>query len=403
MTRSLFLKLIEAIVLRAAPGVVNLAALLLVGSWLSPEDYGVYSTVAATAGFLSNMIFGPLMFAVVSQHAKLSSLGLADKYESSFVSAVLMIGIVVGACGALFAAFGLIGWSWIAPVVALGIYSAVQEVLHARLRIWAYGAAALLQAGLFIGCAWLVVKPQPSVGLALTVFSASYGVAAVASLLYSGVVRLRWPDFKLLSGTAAIGGAYTVGTAIEQAFYLGIRYLVFLVDTPQSLGTFSFCVDLAQRVMGFLLSAVGFVAVPAAFKADAERRRGEFSSKLVFGASVGVALSAASFVALLVIRQLDLAPSLSGSLFDPQVFGVVSLAVVLNRVKKIVLDPVAMRAGRAAAIAVGYAVSAPVALGIGATVFLAAGKKAPEMTYLLGCVLTAAVTAFAVKRTTEER
>jgi hypothetical protein len=87
----LLIRLLEAIGLRAAPGLVNLATLLLVGGWRSADDYGQYSTIVATTGCFANMAFGPLTSAVVSQQAKLEAEGLAGSYESSLVSGVLMV------------------------------------------------------------------------------------------------------------------------------------------------------------------------------------------------------------------------------------------------------------------------------------------------------------------------
>lgn len=390
--------LLEVVLLRATPGAVNLATLLLIGAWMSPREYGLYSTIIATTAFVANVGFGPLMFGVISQHAKLEAAGHAAEYESSIVSLILLITLALLSCGSAAAMIGVIHWSWLTPAIAVGAYSAVQEILHARLRLWTYGAAALIQALVFIGLSWTFVRTRPSVDAALNAFAASYAVAFSASLFFSGFPRLRWPDLRMLSETLRAGGNYTVGTAMELGLYLGLRYLVFLMGSKHYLGTFSFCVDLAQRLIGFLVSAVGFRVVPAAFRAEVVAHKTEFSRMLRGGTIVAVVLSAASFTGVLIVRELDVVRSLSSVLFDPRVFAVISLAVVVNRVKKIILDPFAMRAGNTFSIAVGYALGTATALSFAVVGLRFAGRGVAEGAYLLGCLVATVVTGVAVRR-----
>jgi O-antigen/teichoic acid export membrane protein len=389
---------VEAILVRAAPGLINVAALILIGGWLAPAEYGSYSTTLATTNFASTVIFGSLTFSVVSQHARLQADGLSGVYESSLVSAVLLIAALITAVGLAGMAIGLVRWAWIAPVVAFGVYTAVQEILRARLRLWAFGAAALSQAVVFMALGWLFVRRQPESSVALMAFAASYAFASIISLAFSGMPQLRWPDVTILSGTLNVGRPYTVSLAAEHALYLGMRYLIRFLGTAHHLGVFSFCVDLAQRFIGFLINAAGFSIIPAAFKADAKSGSDAFRRTLVMGSAVAVGLAIASFAAVLIVRATGKLPALSGSLFDLWVFAIVSSAIVVNRLKKLLIDPFAMRAQRASVIAVGYWISTPLTLASGALAITTGYRGSAEIVYLGGYVLAALITVMALRR-----
>lgn len=387
----------EVLVLRAGPGLVNLGTLLLIGAWLAPADYGSYSTILATTGFVASVFFGPLTNGVISQYSKLQAEGLQKEYESSLVSSVLLQGSGATVLGVALGAGGFIDFAWIAPVVTFGIYTAVQEILHARLRFYAFGAAAITQAVTFILLAWLFVRSDPTPSVALSVFAASYALAAFVSMSLSGVLRLKRPNIALLKSTLQVGAPYTSGTVAEQGLYLGVRYVIRFVGTAEQLGVFSFSVDLAQRLIGFLINAASFSFVPVAFKAEVEGGARAFKRVLTSGAVMSVLLSFLAFVGVLLVRETGLVLSLSGPLFDPVVFGIVSAAVVVNRVKKLLLDPLAMRAKKALAIMTGYAISAPLTLA-GCSFVMGKQTVGPETVYLLGYLLAAAVTAFSLRR-----
>lgn len=389
---------LEALVLRAAPGILNLITLLLIGGWLTTADYGFYSTVLATTGLVSNLIFGPITYATISQYARLDAEGHAGRYERSLVSAALLIGLVVAGLGVIGVSVGLVHWSWIGPVVALGIYAVVQEILHARLALWSFGGAALVQAVLFLVLALSWVRLQPESTTALTAFSISYALAAVGSALLCRVFRLHWPDWRLLSRSVAVGGSYTTSVVSEYGLYLGMRYVIGHFGSPHHLGVFSFSVDLAQRLIGFLVSVAGFVSIPLAFRQDTGGDPGAFRKTLGQGALYAIFLSLAAIAAVMVLRQTGIVPVLNGALFEPATFLLVSAAVVINRVKKLLVDPFAMRRGNVGPIAAGYALSVPVTLGCGVLVMKVYGGRGAELIYLGGYVLAAAITLVALKR-----
>lgn len=394
--RSIFIRLLEVLLIRAAPGLVNFYVLLLIGGWLTATDYGVYSTIVVTAGFFSNMFFGVLTSSVVSQHADLEVKGRADAYEASLVSGVLLMAASISLVCAIAAILNLIRWVWIAPAVAFGVYTAVQEILRARLRFWRFGFVSLAQSLMFLLLSWLMIRARPNTDIALNAFAASYAFAALISLVFSGVRALRWPEMRLLAGTLHIGGTYTFSTMIEQGLYLGTRYLIGYMGTPQQLGTFSFCVDIAQRFIGFMINAASFAIVPVAFKEGAKQGFGGFKRRLASGAGVAVILSIVSFLFILALRRSGLVPVLNGVLFDFYLFAAVSGAVVVNRLKKLVVDPIAMRKNRTIVIAIGYAVGVPVTFFSGVAIMMLNLQHAIGYVYLSGYVVATLVTIIAL-------
>jgi O-antigen/teichoic acid export membrane protein len=353
--KSLALHYLEVLGLRAFPGLINLAALMLLGEWLTPADYGIYSTAIATCGFLVSMLFGPLTFAIVPQHAKLEAQGRLTEYENSIVSLTFLISLVLAAIGILLSALGLVPWHYTAPAIALGMYTTLQEIPHARLQYWTYGGISLLQSLCLLGLTTLLVRPSRDLAFALHSFSLSYAVASVAALIMIGQRKLALPDFALLRRTLHIGLGYTFSTALENILYLGVRYTLLVLGTPQVLGIFSFCIDMAQRVIGVIVNIAGFAIIPVAFKNHAKGKAGEFGKTLITGAAMALVICLFAVIAIYLLRSLRWVPGLSSNLFDPTAFAIVSGAVVINRLKKILVDPFALKAVNPQAIIAGYA------------------------------------------------
>ncbi|WP_454890312.1 hypothetical protein [Sphingopyxis chilensis] len=382
----------EALVLRSVPGVLNLAVLLILGDLLSLTHYGQFSMAIAVTGFIALVAFGPLLFSVISQHASIIKEGHGDDYESSYVSLTVLLAAGVLVAGLLIAWIGLAPAEWGIAVAAFGIYSVFQELLRAQLRPWAYGIASMSQSLIYLGLVlWLAPAHRDPLWV-LNLFSVSYACAAFVSLYLLRFPRFKRPNFSLLSQSLRIGGGYIGSTIGEQSIYVGMRYIITLFGTSQQLGIFSFAVDLATRTVGFLINAASFIFIPLAFHRDANGSSESFTGTLRNGATISLALSAAAFVAILLVRELGWIPSLNSTLFNPIIFAIISLAIVLNRLKKLLADPYAMRARRPFALVIGYAVAAPPALILGAIAYNANSQHFGAGAYLAGYFLAILVT-----------
>ncbi|WP_447754600.1 lipopolysaccharide biosynthesis protein [Sphingopyxis fribergensis] len=389
----------EALVMRSAPGILNLIALLLLGSWLSTVDYGQFSMALAVSAFIAMVVFGPLLSATVSQYAALAAENRGRDYESSYVSLTLIIALITTLVGGLFATTGLAPIEWVVATATFGAYSAFQELLRAQLRPWAYGVASIIQSLLYLGLVVLIARRNPDPAWVLNLFSLSYAVAALVALWLLKFPPLRRPDLVLLEKSLKVGGGYIGSTLGENILYVGMRYAILIFGTPHALGVFSFSVDLAQRTVGFMVNAASFIFVPLAFHRDVQGDGESFGRTLRNGALVSTALSFATFAGILVVRALGFVTSLSGELFEPIIFAIISIAIVLNRLKKLLIDPFAMRATKPFILMVGYIVGAPPALIMGAVAYRADMPYWGAVAYLAGYLLAILVTVQALRRT----
>ncbi|AMU91888.1 hypothetical protein ATM17_23025 [Sphingopyxis macrogoltabida] len=324
--------------------------------------YGFFSLAVSVTSFVSILLFGPLQFSAVSQFAKETAAGRKEEYEASYIGLALLLALAAVLIGLILTMFGLIGTAHIFAAISFGLYSVLIELLRARLKIWTYGIVSLLQSILYLGLVFAFVGQKASHIIALNSYSASYGIAALICLFLIGVPKLRMFRISSLHDSLKIGGGYIVSNMAEQLLYLGTRYIVLLFGTPHLLGVFSFCVDLAQRTVGFLINAASFVFVPLAFHQLAAGESGQFGKTLKKGAYTSFGLSILAFIAILIAQRSGVLPFLNNDLFDEITFAIVSMAVVLNRLKKLTVDPFAMRANMPAALAIGYIIGAPPAL-----------------------------------------
>jgi hypothetical protein len=84
--------------------------------------------------------------------------------------------------------------------------------------------------------------------------------------------------------------------------------------------------------------------------------------------------------------------------FDPLPFAVLSLAVILNRGKKLVPDSFAIRAGLTQIITLGYCVGTIAAVIFAAVALREASARSVSWAYLFGHFITFMVTLLALRR-----
>jgi hypothetical protein len=91
--------------------------------------------------------------------------------------------------------------------------------------------------------------------------------------------------------------------------------------------------------VGFPVNIASFVFVPQAFRHAADGDPGQFRRVLLNGAGVALGLALAALAAVMLFRAVLPHRALIAGPFDPLIFVILSVAVILNRVKKLVLDP----------------------------------------------------------------
>lgn len=350
-------RMIEVVVLRAAPAALNLVATVLLGQRLGVHEFGLYSTTLATLLVVANLSFGSVTFAILPYYGQHVRRGDAQAFAGAAVLAGALLAVATAALVAVSLPFGG-SPVWATVIIGFGLFGIGQEIVHAQMRLVRYGLVAAAQATIFLGLVAYFVRDANAVDVALLCFAASYAVGFAASFVLGGPISLRPGNLGLLRGTLPSGGAAALGTLAEGGMLLGVRYTLLLGDHTYELGVFAYCSDLGQRVIGSVLGAATFAYVPLAYHQDDEEM---FLRTLRRAAVVGsvVALAAAIVVFLLRIGPLAV---IQGP-FEPVVFALCCLATSVNRLKKLVVNPVLMRQKRSYLLALPYIVAIPVAIG----------------------------------------
>ncbi|UZW58057.1 hypothetical protein NUH86_22560 (plasmid) [Sphingobium sp. JS3065] len=349
------LRLMESAVIRAGPGLLNLLALGLLADRLNTVSYGTYSTAFATVTTLGSILFGPIIYGVLPEYSR----NAKGEEESHFVS--LIVGVVTVIFGfsitIMFVAQGIAGA--ILATIGSGAMTALQELLRGKLRLWSYGAVALSQSLTFVGLIFLLIDHDaPELALWLYAGSCVIGMGVAFALL--GFPSLRLRGIGRLAQAVKVGGIYTASTLVEGGFILGTRYLFLAFNAREILAIYSFCIDISQRLVGVMINLATFQFVPRAYKQAEEEGNVAFLAILRQGAGVGAITALASMLSILGVRESGLLPSKILALLDPPIFVLIALGLGINRLKKLLVDPVAIRFNKSQFILIGYLVSAPV-------------------------------------------
>ncbi len=383
---------------RIVPGFLQLISISLLGRFLPASDFGVFSTGLATAGFAAIVLAGPVLHSIVPRHAAHAALGRSRTFERNALFLLLLAALGLSGAGGLLAWTGRLDASWALLAAGAALYNGWLPVLQARLQFWRYGVAALTNAALLLVLIQTSVSAAPSVSAAVWAFALSNTAGFLAGWVLCGAPLPRPPGRDMLRSMAGVGTSFTASNIAENGIYLGTRYAILWFGSAEFLGLFSLAVDLAQRSVGVVINIASFAIVPRAYKLAATGRREVFRMLLLRGAAVALVLSLSVFGIFAGFEAVGWNERLLGGTFSLPAFGAVSIAVVANRLKKMVLDPFAVETGRHAAIPISYAVAAPLSIGVS---LLAAGMGAEGAilaTYPAAYLLVAALLGATVTR-----
>ena len=387
----------QVLALRLLSGGLNLLALLLLGQRLELSTFGFYSTFVATVAVFVTITFGPLLFSIVSQHAPMRERGEVAAYETSVVLAAFALALVILGAGGVSVALGFLHWPEILLVVSFGLFKIFQELQRTKQLLRLYTVCAVTQSALFFTLCYASVDEATDFRGVIVMLALSNFAGLLIAVLFAKILYTK-PQLSHLRGVFITGLPYTVSTVAENTLFLGLRFLLLMFGQDAHLGVFSFCVDLAQRTVGFVINAASFVFVPAAFSAATTGENTKFSNTL---AQAGLLAGSVSLVVLGVVlaaslTELFLRLAVEG--FSTVIFALVSLAVIVNRLKKLLIDPLAMRYHSVHSMTLGYIVGAVTAITVA---FYALGTQLPyavESANLLGYVTMAVVSYFHLKK-----
>lgn len=372
--------------------------MLLVSHGLTTSDYGLYSTLVATGGFLASVTFGLLYTPIVSQYRANEVEGREAAYLGTLLGSAAVVAAAVAMVGG--AAHLLLHFpaAILAVTVAMGAHALLQEVARARIRIWLYAASDLVQALSFLGLAYLAVTAGASFSAMALLFAASYGLG----VLFSGVALLRDHalsfDRQLLGQVLHPGKWLVANTLVENTLFLGARYAMLAFGATAVLGSFSLAIDLAQRFVGFVINATSFLYQPKAFHAFASEGREAFRRVIFRGGAIASGLGG---LALAVVAGTALWPPARNLLppgFELGAFVTVGAAVIVNRLKKLLIDPFAMRDGRTAMLVVTTAFGSVSGISLVWLSLSLGWKGGVPLGYLAGYLVIAAGGGYACRK-----
>lgn len=383
-------RFLEVLLARVVPGAVSVLALLVLADRMEPAAYGIFSTLLATSGLAANIFFGTIAMSVVPSHSSKKEGIERAQFEGSVVGACIAVSLFV-----LF--IGLVGklvhpdaFSIAILVVTLGAVSCLLPILQAKLSFWRYGAASGLQALFVLICVYTVEDVRPD--LALYIYSASYIISFVLSYVFLGYPKIQIPNIHSLKMFSKIGLPLTVSALSESTLFVGFRYVFMFVGDQAAFGLFSLLVDLAQRGVAIVVNVVSFAILPLAYREGANGKDKEFIRLLLIGSIASLTLSIIMAVAIWGVGELGLLGGIRKGEFPIVMFSLVCAGVVFNRVRKILLDPVAVRDAKTFAIPVGYFIGGSLALVVGLLALQNSMYYAFYLSYAAGYWFAAAIT-----------
>lgn len=331
--------------LRAAPGLVNLLSILLLARKLSLEDYGIYSVLSATGLFVSSVVFGMLFFPVVAHYARYERSGRGELYVGTNIGLYLLFALGCCVIGGIASTTLELPFAPVAMAVILGLHSLLQEFTRAALRIVFFAFSDLLQAGAFLALVAFWITPETPPAAVVYLLALSYAVASASNLvIFFDKLRPRL-DFGVVREVLHTGAWLVVNNITENILTLGTRYVLLGMDQKAALGALSFAIDLAQRTIGFMVNIMSFLFVPRAFLAEHDGGGGSFRQEILRGAVAAVAFGCAGMLFMAVFIQIP-NPLIDRAVLHAPVFFIAATAVVITRLRKLIVDPFAVRRNR---------------------------------------------------------
>jgi hypothetical protein len=375
---------------RLIPGLLNMAALLILAAWLSRSDYGIVSTFIVTSAVAGDMIFGPVSRSVLIHHSEHFARGAAQHYENLLLSNTVLLSMAVGLVGTVFVWAGIFDWQILAVTVAYGAYTAVQEISHARLQFYRFAVGSSAQSLIFLQLGLVMVRNHPTVSSALEAFALSYAIGALCSALLVRP-RLSCPSVPLLINAFRIGAVPTFSSGATNLLNLACRYLMLFFGRGDALGIFSFSFDMASRGVGIFLNFATFALVPHALRKDEDGNPREMWKALVRGWVAAVAVCLLAAAAIIALATTHWIGALNRPVYDPVSFGLTCVAVIISRSSKMVLSPVAMRLRRTSVLLTPFLYIAPIAIALTAAGLFLRIPYAVELVYTVAFAAWAAI------------
>lgn len=355
-------RLAEILLVRFFPGALNLYSIVLVGRYLGTVEYGQFSLILATITIFVSVFIGPIEKAIVPLHARLSLSEGVEAFEKKSFGVVLSVIGLLSPIAFVVIFLGVGQLSWLLLFTASALSGVLLPILHARLQFWRYGVAATAKALAALILVALFLPQVPDSSSALLLYGVGVAVGAIVGWCLTGFPLPRLPDRVFLRDVIPVGTGLTLSTLAEAVLFVGTRYVIAIFGSPQFLGVFAFALDLAQRSVGILINITSFAIIPQAYVKSAQGDERMFRKMLKRAATVAASLSAVVFLSLMVLENFGIVTKYVGVNFSHAAFIAVSAAVVINRLKKLAIDPLLVSSGIIRAIPLAYVIVGPLSL-----------------------------------------
>lgn len=354
-------KIVEVIVVRVAPGFVNLLSILLVGRHLSTAEYGAFSITLATTALVAICITGPIRFSIVPRRAAYEAQKKGHDFERGVLSLLFLSTSCLAVVGAILWSLGAVKFIWVALAVGSAAFDGWLPVLQARMQFWRYGAAAWTRAGAIVIFLYITLAQEPTASAALWAYLLGNLAGVIAGWTLSGCPLPGKLPGEMLRSTIGLGSSLTLANVSESVLSLGMRYLVLWFGTPEFLGLFTYALDVAQRSVGVVVNVVAFAVVPKAYQTSANIGRQAMQAYLIRVGTLAFTMAILVVLLVLLLNAVGWLQHWLGMSLPGVIFGGVATGVIVNRLKKLVLDPVAINFNSHVSIPMGYTIVAPIA------------------------------------------
>ncbi len=361
-------RIAEVMFARIAPGFLNLVSIVLVGRYLEAGAYGVFSLTVATVGLIVTVMTGPIRFSIIPRWATYEAQGRGSDFERSALSILLLSSVVLGCLGFTLWLLGAISPGWFALAVASSLFAGWAPILQARLQFWRYGFVEITKSIVTILVIYLFVSESPTTSSAIWAFVLGNAFGFLIGWMLCGAPlpsRFERADLKAMLG---IGSSFTLSSLAESGLYLGTRYIILWLGSAEFLGIFTYTIDLAQRSVGVVINIITFAVLPRAYKISASQGTNELMIYLRRAGLTGAVISVAVFTLIFLLGYFSWLDLLLGRPLSVLVFTAVSAAVITNRLKKMIVDPIAVALKAHLSIPLAYFLVAPLSIGISAWV-----------------------------------
>lgn len=386
----------EVLFARILPGALNLLTIIVIGRYLAVAEYGQFSLVLATTALIVSLFLGPIEHAILPLHARHSLNNGKDAFEGQILGAAASVIGVLGAVALGFVWLGFAHPGWLLLFAASALSRVLQPILRARLQFWCYGTAATAQALAALVMVSLFLRDTPDSSTAVFLYAVGVAIGAFAGWSLVGFPLPNLPERGFMREVLPVGSGLTVSTIAEAVLFVGTRYAIAAFGSPQFLGVFSFALDLAQRSVGVVINIASFAIIPRAYVTSAQGDDRVFRKMLIRGALAAGGLSAIIFAAIMVLEYFGIVAKYLAENFHHAAFVAVSVAVVINRLKKLAVDPVLVSRGIIKAIPRAYILVGPLSLLVMVGCLLLDREGLVLVTYPASYLMVALVTLAAL-------